>query len=347
MAGDVSSIPVQNIYFLLCYAWNELQEEGFQEIQSTECETLRDLFAVVLTNGMGVLHKRGLHREYVGFEEDLARLRGKINVSGSVKRFTWLRGQMLCAFDELNHDVIHNQILKSSLQRLARTQGLSKESIQLIRGAEGLFRGISEIHLSKPVFRRVQFHSNIQHYRFLINICELIFDATLPTEDQGPQRFRDFLRDSKKMPMLFEKFVRNFYKYNAKGYQTGSRIVQWDADEDAKSSAFLPVMHTDVTLESPDRKIIIDCKFYKEVLGGGQYDPKFYSGHLYQILAYLRNQATVGGWDDAEGILLYPSVACEVNFDGRIEGHRIRVCTIDLDQPWKEIHRRLMEFVGR
>ena len=343
--ADVGAIPIQNIYFLLCYAWDRLEEQGFVQIQTEDCETLRDLFAKVLTQGIRVLRKRGLHRQYVEKEDELSRLRGKIRMNPSMKRFTWLKGRMACRYDELNHDILHNQILKSSLANLSNIKGLSSKSKKRITEANRLFYEISLIPLSGMIFRRVQYHSNIRHYRFLLNVCELIYEATLPTEESGEQRFREFLRDPKKMPHLFESFVRNFYKQHAEGYKMESKTISWDTHEDSTVFDLLPQMKTDVTLESPNRKIIIDCKFYKNALGGGQFNEKFYSSHLYQILAYLRNQAIQEGWEAVEGILLYPAVNQKLHHKFQLEGHTVQIVTLDLNQPWQKIRDRLLELL--
>ena len=74
------------------------------------------------------------------------------------------------------------------------------------------FHEVSEINLSRPVFRRVQLHRNNQFYGFLLHVCELLLDNFLPDEEPGQFRFRDFLQDENQMPGLFEAFVRNFYK---------------------------------------------------------------------------------------------------------------------------------------
>ena len=54
-------------------------------------------------------------------------------------------------------------------------------------------------------------------------------------------------------------------------------------------------MEADVILESPERRIILDTKFYRDALarGRGSGTGKLHSNNLYQLLAYLRNrQAT-------------------------------------------------------
>jgi 5-methylcytosine-specific restriction enzyme subunit McrC len=103
-------------------------------------------------------------------------------------------------------------------------------------------------------------------------------------------------------------------------------------------------MITDVTIAWPHRKLILDCKYYQEALVT-RYDAlRFRSGNLYQLHAYLTNKAIEPGWENAEGMLLYPSNGYRFDHTFTLHGrHRIRVSTIDLHQPWPEIEKELLE----
>ena len=132
----------------------------------------------------------------------------------------------------------------------------------------------------------------------------------------------------------------------------GRRRIDW-ADayaEDAANRARIPVMEADVILESPERRIILDTKFYRDALarGRGSGTGKLHSNNLYQLLAYLRNrQATRPAGARHEGILLYPQVGSEpLRADIRLEGFRIQARTVDLDQDWPAIHGEMLETVG-
>jgi 5-methylcytosine-specific restriction enzyme subunit McrC len=104
----------------------------------------------------------------------------------------------------------------------------------------------------------------------------------------------------------------------------------------------LPSMLTDTTLESPNGVIIIETKFYLNALlsnrGGSE---KIRSQHLYQLMSYISNKAK-SCQKPVEGILLYPTVASAIMADYVIQGHRVRICTIDLSKPWQEISRSLI-----
>jgi len=44
-------IPIQNLYFMLCYAWDQLAEGKLVDINATDSKSLNELFARVLAHG--------------------------------------------------------------------------------------------------------------------------------------------------------------------------------------------------------------------------------------------------------------------------------------------------------
>ncbi len=101
-------------------------------------------------------------------------------------------------------------------------------------------------------------------------------------------------------------------------------------------------MRTDIVLESNDLKIIVDCKFYRELFQNNQGSVKFHSPHLYQLFAYLKNQEIESGWENANGMLLYPTSGARVDETVSIHGHQIRIVSINLDQNWEDIAASLL-----
>jgi len=53
-------IPIENIYYLLCYAWNKLDEKERVNASIDDKIELLDLFAKVLINATKTLLKRGI-----------------------------------------------------------------------------------------------------------------------------------------------------------------------------------------------------------------------------------------------------------------------------------------------
>ena len=154
------------------------------------------------------------------------------------------------------------------------------------------------------------------------------------------------------MTILFEHFVRNFYKIEAKQYRRVKREdIQWLwTPEDEAALALLPKMQTDVSLVSDTRKIIIECKFTPKAT---QLHPqakaeseRLRSSHLYQIHAYISNLPPGTLNDACEAILLYPMVETSLDVSYTHRNHKISVRTINLSQPWQAIHDDLLKFVA-
>ena len=66
------SIPIQNIYFLLSYAWNRLDEAERVKIEKKELTDLPSLLTRVLLNASTALLKQGLEQGYIPQQEEIA-----------------------------------------------------------------------------------------------------------------------------------------------------------------------------------------------------------------------------------------------------------------------------------
>lgn len=83
-----------------------------------------------------------------------------------------------------------------------------------------------------------------------------------------------------------------------------------------------------------ERRVIVETKYYAEPFTGRYGAKKLRSGHLYQILAYQQNRSAARKTGPPyEGMLLYPVVKEAFTYDYTLDGHRVAVRSIDLDQP--------------
>jgi 5-methylcytosine-specific restriction enzyme subunit McrC len=340
-------IPIENIYYLLCYAWNVLDEADLIEVAGIESTEIADLFGRVLIGGTNRVSKYGLDRGYEECSDDVPCVRGRIDTLKTRKLISFRRPMAHCHFDELTHNVLHNRILKTTLRNLADVTELDKDLRSTLVHLYRQMRDVEDCRLDRLVFQRIQLHRNNAFYRFLMNVCELINSALLVDENTGDYHFRDFIRDEKKMWRLFQDFVFNFYRLEQNEFQVKRDSIEWDAvADDPVTMDMLPGMNTDISLRSPNRTILIDTKYFESTLQTYQDKQSIRSEHLYQIFAYLKNLEPRGGADQlAEGILLYPTVTRSLDLHYTIQGHEIRVCTIDLSQNWQAIRYDLLQLL--
>jgi 5-methylcytosine-specific restriction enzyme subunit McrC len=242
-------IPIQNLYFIFCYAWKRLEESKIIDVGEVDSPELADLFAKVLIGGIEHLIRRGIDRGYIPATEALSTLRGRIDVYESMKHSVRRSQRLVCEYDELSHNVLHNQILKATVIKLIETAGIDKENARQLLALLRSFGAVAAPRLSKHSFRQVQIHRNNAFYSLLISVCELIYDVTLPEKEGKGYRFSDIIRDEKKMRLVFQEFVRNFFAIEA-DFNVTPLSLRWDATADTEEDLkMLPTMTTDIHLE--------------------------------------------------------------------------------------------------
>ncbi|MBI4615325.1 MAG: hypothetical protein HY720_17040 [Planctomycetes bacterium] len=345
-------VPIRNVYYMLCYAWEYLEGRSLIDTAPLLGDRVEDLLASVLVGGVARLLRRGLSREYVERAEELRSPRGRIDVSLTVKRKLEHRGLVSCVTDDLSHDVLHNRLLKGTVERLADAGVDPRLRAGLLALAKRM-TGVSSTRPSVAAFRRVVLHRNTAHYRFLLRVCELATRQFFVEPGTGATRFHDFRADERRMGLLFQRFIRNFLRHEQGVFQVGAERIPWDCGHTGADAEWLPVMNTDISLWSAAQKVVIETEFYEQPiqLGAWQGRAKIRSDHLYQVFAYLKNLEAKGGVGrDVVGVLLYAAAGLHLDLRYRLGGHQVVVRTLDLDQPWEAIRASLLgliDFLGQ
>jgi len=342
------AIPIKNIYFMLCYAWDRLDEQHKVDLSIADQTSLLNLLAKVLISSTRNLLKQGLDRNYRHQEDEILGVKGKMDVAETLKRNLLFKQKTQCVLDDFSSNMLLNQVLASTLHRLTRTQGI-EETLKIdLHILLNRFSGVERMEIRRNHFSQLQLSRNNQRYGFALDVCRLIFENSFPSEEAGRYAFSDFRRDESKMRDLFEAFVRNFYRIEQRAYPVVKKeVIKWQfKSADESNRRFLPRMETDITLESNHRKIIIDTKYYQKTLVTRFEQGKIHSTNLYQLFSYLMNQED--GTEKtmtARGILLYPTVEEELNLVYEFGEHVLEIKTVDLNSDWAIISARLMDIL--
>jgi len=341
-------IPILNIYYLLCYAWKTLDEKGRVKIEIDDTTELVDLFAKVLISATKVLLKRRIDKSYIEHNEEIAGVKGKLLISETVKCNILFKQRTICRFDDFSPNILSNQILLTTIYGLIRTKGIDKELKDELVSLQKMFIGIDQIKITSSLFKQIRLNRNNRFYGFVLNVCKIIFESTLPSEERGKFLFSDFTRDEKKMARLFQAFVRNFYSIEQSKFPTvKGETIDWQFESvDDQSDQYLPQMHTDITLENTSDKVIIDAKYYQETMRLYYNKEIIKSENLYQLFSYLMNQEE--GTEKTKntiGILLYPTIEKDYDLNFKYREHNIKIRTVNLNTDWRNIHERLLEII--
>ena len=329
-------IPVQNIYYMLSYAFQVLNEQGYKDIATEQFDNVAELCAAILSKGIAVQLKRGLGKEYIPQTEALSSLRGKIDITESIKTQSLLRKQLICTYDDFTVNSYLNRILKSTMDLLLHAD-LSKARKKALRKLMIYFADVDVLDVH-TINWNIRYDRNNQSYRMLVSVCYLVIKGLLQTNTDGSTRLMDFI-DEQRMCRLYEKFILEYYRKEHPEITARASQIPWQLDDGF--SDMLPVMQSDITLSKGNRTLIIDAKYYAHNTET-QYDVHtLHSGNLYQIFTYVKNKDAEYGDapHEVSGMLLYAKTDEQIQPDHvyHMSGNKISVRTLDLNCSFSEI----------
>ena len=295
---------------------------GFDTQRSNLLEVLIGLFA----NRLLVAVQRGLPRRYVGHEEDLHLLRGRLNVVRQVTRFAARPDVLACRFDELSADTPLNRVFKACVRRLARlTRSAANARLLAELAARLEFVGDSAAPLKEPV----RLDRTNTAFHDLHRLACLLLSGDWQSMTSG-----ESLGFSLLFPMheLFERFVGRCLLQAMARYPMLHVDLQkrpHSALQDDKGPLFS--LQPDIVIRTSRQPIVLDTKWKKlnntdeRKLGVTQTD-------VYQILTY--GQA----YDAERLVLLYPwHSGLDKGINGRWQvvgaDRCLDIATVDVGNP--------------
>lgn len=329
---------------MLSYAFHSLNEEKYNKIATEDFENTSELFSEILIIGVSHQIKQGLVKDYIEVSEDTSSIRGKINISDSLNSQSILKKQLNCTYDEFSVNCYLNQILKSTMNLLIKSQ-ISSKRMKKLRNLLMYFRGVDLIDVSS-INWKIRFDRNNQTYKMLMGICYLTIEGLLQTTSKGEVKLMKFL-DDQRMSRLYEKFVLNYYIKEHPEIRASASQIKWQLDD--FNDFMLPKMQSDVYLEYEKGILIIDTKYYSHTTQNYWGVNTVHSGNLYQIFTYVKNTAEELKEKDysVSGMLLYARTNESIQPDNEymMSGNKISVKTLDLNNDFSEIKNQLDSIV--
>ena len=333
-------IKIKNIYWMLSYAFHNLNTKTFKKLETEEFENIYELFAEILIKGVNKQLKRNINREYKLKIEELSNLKGKILISDSIKSNTMIRHKMACEYDEFSVNSYMNQIVKITFIQLLKSEKLDKTYIIRIKRILACLNEVEVINYLLIDWKNIRYDRNNVTYKMIINVCYLVLNGLILTQEDGKKEFMTFV-DDQKMAKLFENFVKEYYRKHFPELEAVSAHIDWNTNDDF---ILLPDMKTDVTLKYKDRVLIIDTKYYSKSLQKNKlFDTqRIRNNNMYQIFTYVKNfdKDKTG---KVEGMILYAKTNETIapNQVNNIGGNKFTITTLDLNDDFENIMNKL------
>ena len=301
-------IPVKNIYYMLAYAFQVLNEDGYKSVATEQFNNVADLCSEMLSG-----------------------LRGRIDITESIKTQAMLRRQMVCTYDEFSVNTYKNQVIKTTMLKLLHVD-IDKKRKKEIKKLLVFFDEVNELDVYSIQWNQ-QYSKNDQTYRMLIAICYLVLKGLLQTTSNGSVKMMDFIDEQR---MCSPELTAN------------ASQIPWIVDDGVKD--MLPIMQSDIMLSKENQVLIIDAKYYKNTMQTQFEKQTLHSGNLYQIFTYVKNKEAEleDKQHEVAGMLMYAKTDEDIVPDNKysMSGNKIYVRTLDLNCDFITIREQLDSIVA-
>lgn len=235
---------------MLSYAFQVLNEQGYKNVATEHFENVADLCSAILIKGFSKQLKRGLAKEYIPKREPLSSLKGKFEISETLKTNSIIKRQVICSYDEFSENSYMNRIIKTTMLRLVIAD-IKKNRKKDLKKLLVYLGNVEELEI-KSINWNLRYDRNNRTYQMLISICYLVLKGLLQTQSDGTTKLMDFL-DEQRMSRLYEKFLLEYYRKEHPELTVSSSQIPWQLDDDYND--MLPIMQSDIMLEKDGKSI--------------------------------------------------------------------------------------------
>jgi len=314
-------VPIQRLFGMMEYAYGQ---KTFQILEGRyPAETLDEAYerlAEVLARRVLRRARDGLVRAYVSQTEELAVVRGSLNVRRMATR-PW-DTRLECSYQEHTADIDDNQILAWTLFVIGRS-GLCRPDRALPtvqRAFHQLQRAVTLTPVSATACVGRRYHRLNADYAPLHALCRFFLYTSGPHHTAGDRTMLPFLIN---MAGLFEEFVAGWMRARL---PHAVRLVDQEHHTIGKGSGLSFVIDLVLRDHVTGKALaVLDTKYKCEVK----------TDDIAQVVAYAEMTGCT------EAVLVYP-IAPQRPLDARIGAIRVRSLAFDLDSDLNDAGERFL-----
>lgn len=206
-------VEIGNLFRMLEYAYR-LRDPSFRFLDDLiGCQTLDDYYerlANVLAKRVLDRGRKGFYRDYLGRDEQLPYVRGRLDVAHSAVQPWDVRPH--CQYQEHTADIEENQLLAWTLWDITRRGVCTERVLPTVRQAYRSLQGLASLQPFPPAACTGRRYNRLnEDYHPLHALCRFFLEQTGPSHRQGDRQVLPFLVN---MESLFEMFVAEWLKAN-------------------------------------------------------------------------------------------------------------------------------------
>ncbi|HIF9190073.1 TPA: McrC family protein [Photobacterium damselae] len=304
--------------------------KGFQHIQTSNANIisrkmpLLEVFISQFLQSVNLLIKRGLRSDYVPKEDNLAFLKGKLNVGKQLRHNVINKHKFYCEYDEFLRDRPANRLIHAALTKVNGVVR-SAENQKLLQELMLVFHDVPISLNHKHDFSLVALGRGMNHYELPLAWAKLILDGLSPQTMKGEHHAASLLFP---MERVFEDYVAQSLSKILKQTHCLKAQVQSKSLVTHKGCNWFK-LKPDMVIEHNSRVVtVLDTKWKlldsSKANGTDKYGLS--QSDFYQMLAYGHHYFDTE-IESPEMFLVYPShsdfeLAISHSFDFPIQGEK-------------------------
>ena len=281
---------------MLAVAWDLDVTHGELATLETQRNDFLECFIRLFAERLLAAVRRGLPRRYLVHTEDLALLRGKLDVVRQLTHLSVRPDRLACRFDELSENTPLNRVLKAAVWRLSR---ITRSASNARRLAELLSRFESVGDTSRPLREPVRMDRTNTAFHGLYRLARFFLSGDWQSTTSG----NTMTGFSLLFPMndLFEEFVG---RTMTRTLAFPVHLQHWGRHALISENGPLFALRPDIVVDGVDGPIVLDTKWKRLEPGDAKIGVK--GSDVYQMLAYAhayeaQRLALIYPWCDGMG----------------------------------------------
>ncbi|MGR5194902.1 McrC family protein [Vibrio rotiferianus] len=312
--------------------------KGFSHIQTSNANIehqrmpLLEVFISQFLQSVSRLIKRGLRSDYVRREDNLAFLKGKLNIGKQVQHSFVNKHKFYCEFDEFLIDRPVNRLIHSALRKV-KSYTRSAANQKMLQDLEFAFHEVPVSRNYKADFSKVRLDRGMSYYQTPLDWCRLILEGFSPQTMRGDAHAASLLFPMEKVfedyvaKMLMQDLSRDERNLTVHTQATGEYLASYNGVNKFSLRPDILIKRYGVNY------MVLDTKW--KLLDTKVTNSNISQSDVYQLYAYAKKYLSAEGCGQ-DVVLIYPA---QDNFEHPLkypfdlgDGHRLWILPFDIEK---------------
>jgi len=274
----IQEVSVEKSKIILIKMLKTLKKSPFKNFNMAHLKSakmpLLEIFITMFLDELSELIKKGIKSDYITKEENLAYLKGKLQIKEQIAQNYIHKERFFVAYDEYVSDRVENRLIKTTLNYLYKQSKLNSNK-KRIREYLFVFDEVGVSHTIKVDFSKIKLGRHMRDYEQILVWAKTFLLSSSYSPHKGNDLAFALLFD---MNALFESYVGHHLK--KQGLEVSLQDKQHHLAFNAKKGVY--ALRPDIVIDKG--KVIADTKW--KILSQEKTRQGISGNDLYQMYAY-------------------------------------------------------------